>query len=127
MAWQLGITLTFCHAAIDLIRDFYPDVNKISPLTMHFFWVLVMTSLVAFMVSYFSRKDNSVRNLFLLLIWSCIGVAFLRLGIRPDSLKVTGLSFCEVICVRFFVDIFFTLSAIAISWIIMNKFKLAKS
>ncbi len=126
MAWQLGITLTFCHAAIDLIRDFYPDVNKISPLTMHFFWVLLMTSIVALLVAYFSRKDNIIKNLFLLLIWSCITVAFLRLGIRPESLKVTGLSFCEVICGRFFVDIFFALSAFALSWIIIGKFNTAK-
>src|SRR5690606_19817773 len=27
VAWQLGITLTFCHAAIDLVRDFYPGAN----------------------------------------------------------------------------------------------------
>jgi hypothetical protein len=36
VAWQIGITLTFCHAALDLIRDFYPEVNIWSPLNIRF-------------------------------------------------------------------------------------------
>jgi hypothetical protein len=126
IAWQIGITLTFCHAAIDLIRDFYPDTNTSSPFTMHFLFVFLMTTAVALLVAYFSRKENTIRNLFLLLIWSCIIVSFLRMGINPEKLRVEGLSLCQIICGKFFVDIFFAVSVMAVSWIIVRKFQTVK-
>lgn len=123
VAWQIGITLTFCHAVIDLSRDFYPDLNPWDPFTIHFFQVLIMTALVALLTIYLSRRENSVMNLFLLLIWSCILVSLLRLVFLSGSLSVSGMSFCEVVCHRFFVDIFFIANAIAVSWIIFNMKK----
>jgi hypothetical protein len=125
IAWQLGITLTFCHAAIDLIRDFYPDTNTLSPFTLYFLFVFLMTAVVAGFVAYFSRKENRVRNLFYLLIWSCIAVSFLRMAIKPETLNIDGLSFCQIVCDRFIVDIFFAVSAIVLSFIIAGKFKSA--
>jgi hypothetical protein len=120
VAWQIGITLTFCHAAIDLVRDFYPNLNPWAPFTMHFFWVLLMTAVVALLTAYYSRRKNSTVNLFLLLIWSSIGVSLLRLVFLSGSLSVSGMSLCEIICNKFFVDIFFILSAIAVTWIILK-------
>lgn len=129
MTWQIGITLTFCHAAIDLVRDFYPDLDPWAPFTMHFFWVFLMTAPVALLTVYFSRRKNSVVNLFLLLIWSCIVVSLLRLIFLSGSLSVSGMSLYEIVCQRFFVDISFTLSAIAVTWIILSmsrKFRQAR-
>jgi len=123
IAWQIGITLTFCHAAIDLIRDFYPDANTFSPFTMHFLIVFLMTSAVALLVAYFIRRENSVSNLFLLLIWSCIIASFLRMGIKAERLSIEGLSFCQIVCGRFIVDIFFAVSAIVVSLMIVRKFQ----
>jgi len=123
IAWQIGITLTFCHAAIDLIRDFYPDANTFSPFTMHFLIVFLMTSAVALLVAYFIRRENSVSNLFLLLIWSCIIASFLRMGIKAERLSIEGLSFCQFVCGRFIVDIFFAVSAIVVSWMIVRRFQ----
>ena len=123
IAWQIGITLTFCHAAIDLIRDFYPDANTFSPFTMHFLIVFLMTSAVALLVAYFIRRENSVSNLFLLLIWSCIIASFLRMGIKAERLSIEGLSFCQFVCGRFIVDIFFAVSAIVVSLMIVRKFQ----
>ncbi len=120
--WQIAVTLTFCHAAIDLIRDYYPDTNTFSPFTMHFFWVMLMTTSVALLVSWFSRKEKAVRNLFLLLIWSCITVSFLRMGINPKSLNIEELSLCQIICGRFIVDIFFVVSAVVVSWMLLKRF-----
>jgi hypothetical protein len=85
-----------------------------------------MTSAVALLVAYFSRKENTIRNLFLLLIWSCIIVSFLRMGIKTEKLSVEGLSFCQMVCGRFIVDIFFAVSAIAVSWMIVRKFQPVK-
>ena len=121
MAWQIGITLTFCHAAIDLIRDYYPDTNTFSPFTMHFFWIMLMTTLVALLVSWLSRKEKAPVNLFLLLVWSCIAVSFLRMGINPENLSIEGLSLCQIICGRFIVDNFFVVSALAVSFILWRK------
>lgn len=119
--WQLGITLTFSHAAIDLIRDFYPDANMWSPFTMHFLLVFVMTAAVALLTLYFSRQEQKVSKLFLLIIWSCIIISFLRMGVDPEKLKLAGLSFCQAVCGRFVVDIFFLLAAIVVSWMAMNN------
>jgi hypothetical protein len=126
VAWQIGITLTFCHAAIDLVRDFYPDANTLSPFTMHFFWVLLMTAVVAFLVARFSRKEKTAINLLLVLIWSCVAVSFLRMGIDPETLNVDGLSFCQVVCGRFIVDIFFLVSAVVVSLILLRRFNINK-
>jgi hypothetical protein len=121
IAWQIGITLTFCHAAIDLIRDFYPDLNPWAMFTMHFFWVFLMTAVVAILTAYYSRRKNSVTPLFLLLIWSCIVISLLRLLLLSGSLSISGMNIFEVVFNRFFVDIFFILSAIAVTWIILLK------
>jgi hypothetical protein len=121
MAWQIGIALTFCHAAIDLFRDFYPGLNPWNPFTMHFFWVFLMTAVVAILTVYFSRRDNSLVNLFLLLIWSCIMISLLRLIFLSGNLSLSGMTFCQIVCRRFFVDIFFILSAIMVSGIISQE------
>jgi hypothetical protein len=123
MAWQIAITLTFCHTAIDLISDFYPETDTFSPFTMYFFWVFLMTSVVALLVGWLSRKKESVRQLFLLLIWSCILVSFLRLGIDPEKFNIENLSVCEIICDRFIVHLFFVACAVAVSLILNRKFR----
>ncbi|MCA1759627.1 MAG: hypothetical protein LC658_07640, partial [Bacteroidales bacterium] len=107
----------------DLFRDFYPDLNPWSPFTMHFVWVFLMTAVVAILTSFYSRRKNSTVNLFLLLIWSCILVSLLRLVFLSGSLSVSGMSICQVICHRFFVDIFFIVNAMVVSWIIFNTKK----
>lgn len=125
IAWQLGITLTFCHAAIDLIRDFYPETNTLSPFTLYFLFVFLLTATVSGFVAYFSRKENTICNLFYLLVWSCIFISFLRIAIKPETLNINGLSFCQIVCSKFIVDISFVVSAIVLSWIIAGKFKAA--
>lgn len=115
VAWQLGITLTFAHTAIDLIRDFYPDTNFWSPFTMHFFWVFLMTAIVAFLVSFFAKRENIVRNLFLLLIWSCLLVSMIRIFVHPENFDLNGLSFSQVVFGRFIVDLFFLFASIVLT------------
>lgn len=122
IGWQIGITLTFCHTAIDLIRDLYPETNFWSPFTMHFFWVFSSTAIVALLAIYFSQRRFVIRNMFLLITWSCMAIAFLRSGTHIELMKIQNLSFCELICGRFFVDIFFALSAIAVTVIINRNF-----
>ena len=124
VAWQIGITLTFCHAALDLIIDIYPDVNIWSPFNIRFILVFFMTSIVALLTYFFSQKDNVVIKLFMLLIWSCIIVSFLRLFTNPVELDIEGLTFCQIVCGKYVVDIFFAITAFALSWILGSKIKL---
>jgi len=120
-AWQIGITLTFCHGAIDLIRDIYPE-NTAAKFTL----ILLMTAIVAVLTARFSRRENKVIPLFMLLIWSTVLVAFLRLGLHPEIFNLSGLSVCEVFCGRFIVHIIFTAAAIFMTWILYSKIKYRK-
>lgn len=122
-AWQIGITLTFCYAAIDLIRDFFPDVDTWSPFNLRFFYIFLMTTVVALLTRYFSMRKKVIINLFILLIWSCIMVSFLRMFVDPSKLNIEGLSFCQIVCGRYVVDIFFAVSAVALTWILSSKIK----
>jgi hypothetical protein len=126
-AWQIGITLTFCHASIDLIRDFYPDVNTWSPFNFRFFYIFLMTTGVGLLTHYFSRRTKVAAHLFLLLIWACIMVSFLRMFVDPEKLNTEGLSFYQIVFGKFIVDIIFALSAAVVSWFIIRKFQLTKS
>jgi len=121
VAWQFSITLMFCHTVMDLMKGFFSETDlSLTGLTL----ILIMTLIVAILTAWFQRRRNLLHNLFLLLIWSTITVAFLRLWIKPELLNISGLSFCEIVCGRFFVHIVFTVSAIYISWIsfrIMKK------
>ncbi len=121
LAWQIGITLTFCHTAIDLFLDFFPDVDTLSPFTMYFLFVFLATSAVAVLVWYFSQKENVARNMFLLLIWSCIIISFSRMAIEPESLSIEGLSISQIIFGKFVVDIFFAVSAVLLTFIVVKN------
>lgn len=123
-AWQIGITLTFYHAAIDLFRDFYPGTNLWPSFIMHLFWTLLTTIAVAVLVIRFERKRGSTQKLFLLLIWSCIGVSILRMFVHAGNFSVVELSFVQITFGRFFVDIFFVVSAIALTVFIQREFRI---
>ena len=123
VAWQIGITLTFCHVALDLIRDYYPVENIWSPLNTRFILVFFMTSVVALLTHFYSRKEKAILKLFMLLLWSCIIVSFIRLFIDPANLNIEGLTFCQMVCGKYIVDIFFALTAIALSWVLRSGLK----
>ncbi len=122
-AWQIGITLTFCYAAIDLVRDFFPGYNVWSPFNLRFLIILGMTVIVAFLTLYYSQSNKVITKLFLLLIWSCIIVSCLRLFIDPGKLTVEGLTFCQVVCGKYVVDIFFLISATVLTWFLYPKLR----
>lgn len=126
-AWQIGITLTFCHAAINLMGDFYPDISTNSPFTAPLAFILLMTAIVALLNAFFQRRRNLLHNLFMLLVWSTVTISFLRLFINPESLNISGLSFCRIVCGKFIVDIIFLLSALVVSRISIRKIQSLKN
>ncbi len=119
VAWQIAITLTFCHTVIDLSGDLYPDTTT-EALVSRFVLIFVPTLIVGVSTAYIRRGKNVLHNLFLLIVWSTVIVAFLRLTVNTEVLNVTGLSFCEIVCEKFFVHITFTLSALFVSWISLS-------
>lgn len=123
VAWQLGITFTFCYAAIDFMQDALPKADTGSPFTLYFLLILIMTSVVSLLTAYFQRKENLIRNMFLLLVWSCTIVAFLRLGFFEKPLEITGMSLLKLIVGKFFVHLVFLASAIYISCVAVRKIK----
>lgn len=123
MGWQIGITITFCHGAIDLIiRYFYSGVNHFSIFSIHFLIVILMTTVVAILVAYLNRKENIIRNMFLLLIWSCILVSAAKLIRTPEWILIDGLSDIHMFFRKYLIDIYFVVSGIVISSIIVRKF-----
>jgi hypothetical protein len=96
-------------------------VNTWSPFTKHFFLVFLTTAIVALLVAGMSRKQGSIKSLFLVLIWSCISISVLRMFVHPENFNVGELSICQIICGRFIADIFFVVLAIGLSGFISKK------
>lgn len=123
VAWQLGITFTFCYAAIDFMQDALPGSDTNSPFTLYFLLILIMTATVSLLTAYFQRKESVIRNMFLLLVWACMIVAFLRFGFFEKPTEISGMSLLKLIIGKFFVHIVFLVSAIYISCIAVRKIK----
>lgn len=125
--WQIGITITFCYAAIDLMEDVFPEVSTDNSFTLYLSLISLMILIVGVLTAWFQRNVNIIRNMFLLLVWSCMVVAFLRLGLVEKSAGDSIQSWCEYICGKYFVHIVFTLSALYITWISITKFRLSNN
>jgi hypothetical protein len=114
LAWQIGITLTFCHTAVDLLRDMWPQ-SPINP-WIQLIIVSIMTLVVAYLVAKYRRGENINNSMFQILVWSCITIAFANISFRlfsGEGLKETGIAFLMLRV--FFVHIVFLSSAIYVS------------
>jgi hypothetical protein len=120
-AWQIAVALTFCHTVIDLMQDIYPDTAAQSLVATRATLVLLMTFLVSALTAWFHRRKKIIQNMFLLLVWSTVFVAFLRFLNQPEILHIEHLSFPELIFERFFVHIVFLTSAVIASVISFNE------
>jgi len=123
VAWQLGITFTFCYTAIDFMQEALPGADTNSPFTLYFLLILLMTAIVAALTAYFQRKEKLIRNMFLILVGSCMVVAFLRLGFFEKPAEISGMSLYKLIVGKFFVHLAFLASAIYISYVAVRKIK----
>ncbi|MDX1284261.1 MAG: hypothetical protein R3182_04575, partial [Draconibacterium sp.] len=121
IAWQLGITLTFCHTMIDLGRDHIVKIVESSPNTVSFIIILITTGIVALMTSIYRKKEKAKLWLLLLLVWSTVLVSKVKIPLNPKKMELAGLSFCEIICGIYIVDIIFLVSALAVTWIAVKK------
>ena len=107
LAFQLGITLTFTHSAVDLVRDNLPELHLLLQAGL----VVLMASIVAGLTAFYTRRRKILQHLFLVLIWSCLAISFLKLPLNPERVNFESLSFCQVLCGRMIVDLFFLISS----------------
>ncbi|MFH1738230.1 MAG: hypothetical protein ABIH23_04430 [bacterium] len=128
--WHIAVTVTFCAAMWDFVRDLIPDrgFNVSDPNQRRM--VIIATLIVGCMVIYYEiKRRRPVKPLFLVLTWSCMAVAYLRILILEmkilwlDSAAVAEAGgFLSYIFSTFkggfVVHGIFTLEAVAITWMV---------
>jgi hypothetical protein len=114
-AWQLAITLTFCHTLIDLMQDVYPDTPERSLMALRMAIVAAMTVIVALFTAWGNHKKNPLNWMFQVLIWSTVSVAFMRLFHSQNMSALTGLPLIEILGGKLVVHVIFLFSALFIS------------
>ena len=117
LAWQLGITLTFCHTAIDWARDLRPTPDTSLDSWIQLTVVVLSTMFVAWLVAVYRRKPGINNSMMQILVWSTLVVAFVSLLsdiFIEDRFQYTD--FASIIVRTLFVHIVFLSSAIYTSW-----------
>lgn len=121
LAFQIAVTLTFCHCVIDLVTDerLFPALQS-SPLLMII--ITVAASLVVgLLVAAFQRKQFVLRSMFLILVWSTTAVALVRMFVNGDFSFTQDHSLSQVIIGDLFVFNVFVISAIMVSIMVMKN------
>ena len=117
LAWQIGITLTFCHTIIDYMRDLRPSPDVHVNLWIQLIVVIIVTLIVAYLVAFYRRRKNINNSMMKILIWSTISIAFLSLAsdiFIEGKFQYTGLS--SILVKTLFVHIVFFSSSVYVSW-----------
>ena len=115
-AWQISVTLIFSHTVLDLLQDIYPDVLSYTTPTLPFIILVLVSAVFALVTSWVWRRPNALFYLFILLIWSCMATAFLRLNLElpswiPEDSTIVGLIFGT-----YFVHLVFLGTAFFATW-----------
>jgi len=117
LAWQIGITLTFCHTIIDYMRDLRPAPDVHVNLWVQLIVVIVVTMIVAYLVAIYRQRKNINNSMMQILVWSTITIAFLSL---VSDIFIEGkfqyTDVASIIVKTLFVHILFLSSAIYVSW-----------
>ena len=117
LAWQIGITLTFCHTIIDLMRDLRPQPDVHVNQWLQFLVVTIVTMIVAYLVALYRQRKNINNSMMQILVWSTTIVAFISLF---SDIFIEGMfqytNFAALIVKTLFVHIVFISSALFVSW-----------
>ena len=111
-AWYIAIVLTFFHASIDLIRDYYPMQDPDVFRTARVGFELLLAAPVLLLTTIILNGNRVVYQLFLLLVWSTVVVSLMRMGLHPELFQIKGLSLMELLFRRFWVDLSFITAAV---------------
>ncbi len=111
-AWYIAIVLTFFHASIDLIRDYYPMQDPDVFRTARVGFELLLAAPVLFLTARIQKGNSVVYHLLLLMVWSTVAVSLMRMGLHPEVFQIKGLSLMELVFRRFWVDLSFISAAL---------------
>jgi hypothetical protein len=122
LAFQIAVTLTFCHCVIDLVTDehLFPALQS-SPLLMIII-IIAASLVVGLLVAAFQRKPSVLRSMLLILVWSTIAVALIRMFVNGDFSFRQDHSLTQVIIGDLFVfDVFIASAIIVFIMVMKNK------
>ena len=120
-AWQMAITLTFCHTVIDLMVDLEGETQVQTSLVFQIIFTSVSTLLVALLTGRFSRKANSLKRMMQLVIWSTMLVALLKLMTQVTWEQITSTTPFLLVSKIFFVYLVFLGAAAYCTWFTVKK------
>lgn len=123
LSFQIIITLTFCASVIDIVDDahLFPELQH-SPLL--YFGIIVVTSLiVGALVAVLQRKKFVLKSMLLMLVWSTMAVAIVRLFVTGEFSFKKDHSLTQILIGDMFVFNVFFISAIVVS-VMVTKNKL---
>ena len=114
LAFQIAVTLTFCHCVIDLVTDDHL-LPGLQPPQLLFIAIIAPSSVVSVLVAIFQRKQFILKSMFLILVWSTTAVAIIRMVAAGEFIFNRHHSLSQVIIGDLFVFNVFIISAILVS------------
>ena len=120
-AWQMVITLTFCHTVIDLMQDMGGETGVQTSLAFQIVCTIVSSLLVAFLAAQFTRNKNTLKQLMQLLIWSTMFVALIKMITQIKLEEIVSNSPFLLITKVFFVHLVFLTAAVYCTWFTLKK------
>jgi hypothetical protein len=121
LAFQIAVTLTFCHCVIDLVTDerLFPALQ--SSLLSMIIIIIAASLVVGLLVAVFQRKPSVLISMLLIQVWSTIAVALVRMFVNGDFSFRQDHSLTQVIIGDLFVFDVFIISAIMVSVMVMKN------
>lgn len=122
LAFQIAVTITFCHCMIDLVTDkrLFPTLQS-SPLLITTI-IITASVIVGVLVAIFQRKQFVLKSMFLILVWSTITVAIFRMLAAGEFNFRGDHSLSQIIIGDLFVFNVFIIAAIVVSvMVVKNK------
>jgi hypothetical protein len=120
-AWQMAVTLTFCHTVIDLMQDLKGEAGIQNSLTFQIVCTVVTSLLVAFLTARFARSGNTLKQMMQLLIWSTLSVATLKQITQVTWAEITTTAPSLLVTKVFFVYLVFFTAAVYCTWFTVRK------
>ena len=121
LAFQIAVTLTFCHCMIDLVTDDHLFAG-LQSLPLLFIAIIAPSFVVSWLVAIFQRKQFVLKSMFLILVWSTMAVAIIRMVAAGEFIFNRNHSLSQVIIGDLFVFNVFIIAAILVSvMVIKNK------
>lgn len=120
-AWQMAITLTFCHTMIDLMVDLGGETEIQTSLAFQILGTLLTSFLVAFLTARFARSSNTLRRMMQLLVWSTLFVATLKLITQVTWEEIATTTPALLVGKVFFVYLVFFTAAVYCTWFTVRK------